>query len=163
METLLLNAILVAIWEYLVPPPPLISVPLDGGWQAIYHLSTNYGSSINDSIDLDTFMLLLFHQQCNCDCIGVRKGHFIAKVDLRSDFHLTPVRPEDWNLLGLQWRKQFYINTCCMPFGIKSVPFLFNQLANAMHWSLRYNHSVHHLLHYLDDFFTAGSPTKISL
>ena len=35
---------------------------------------------------------------------------------------------------------------------------MFNQLANAIHWSLQNNYHVHYLLHYLDDFFTAGSP-----
>ena len=37
-------------------------------------------------------------------------------------------------------------------------PFLFNQLADAIHWSLQHNYNVRHVLHYLDDFFTAGSP-----
>ena len=60
------------------------------------------------------------------------------------------MRPEDWNLLGIQWRNQFYIDTC-LPFGLISAPFLFNQF-------LQHNHGVRHLLHYLDDFFTAGSP-----
>ena len=34
----------------------------------------------------------------------------------------------------------------------------FNQLADAIHWSLQHNYNVRHVLHYLDDFFTAGSP-----
>ena len=80
----------------------------------------------------------------------------MAKIDLKNALRLVPVRPEDWNLLGIQWQDQFYIDIC-LPYGLRSAPFLFNQLANAIHWSLQHNHGVHHVLHYLDDFFTAGS------
>ena len=38
---------------------------------------------------------------------------------------------------------------------------IFNQLADSIHWSLQHNHGVRHLLHYLDDFFTAGSPGSV--
>ena len=31
-----------------------------------------------------------------------------------------------------------------------------NGLASALHWILEHNYGVDHLLHYLDDFFTAG-------
>ena len=81
----------------------------------------------------------------------------MAKIDLRNAFCFIPVRPQDWNLLGIKWRGKFYIDTC-LPFGLRSAPFLFNQLADAIHWSLQHNYNVRHVLHYLDDFFTAGSP-----
>jgi len=41
-------------------------------------------------------------------------------------------------------------------------PYLFNLLSTAIHWILQHSKGVRHLLHYLDDFFTAGlaaSPT----
>jgi len=83
------------------------------------------------------------------------KGAVIAKIDLKNVFCLIPVRPEDWNLLGIRWQDLFYIDIC-LPFGLQSAPFLFNQLADAIHWSLHHNHGVRHVLHYLDDFFTPG-------
>ena len=130
----------------------------DGGWYAIYHLSAPYGSSINDSIDPEAYTL----NYCSVDdafaiVTALGKGSLMAKIDLQNAFRLIPVRPEDWNLLGIHWRNQFYIDTC-LPFGLRSAPFLFNQLAGAIHWSLQHNHGVRHVLHYLDDFFTAGSP-----
>ena len=67
------------------------------------------------------------------------------------------MRPEDWNLLGIHWRNHFYIDTC-LSFGLRSAPFLFSQLVDALHWSLQHSHGVRYVLHYLDDFFTAGSP-----
>ena len=48
----------------------------------------------------------------------------------------------------------------CLPFGLRSAPFLFNQLADAIHWILHQQYGVRHLLHYLDDFLTAGPPNS---
>ena len=83
----------------------------------------------------------------------------MSKFDLKNAFRLIPVRPSDWNLLEMQWRGKFYIDTF-LPFGLRSVPFLFNQLSVAIHWILQHKYSVYHLLHYLDDFFTAGAPAS---
>ena len=47
-----------------------------------------------------------------------------------------------------------------LPFGQHSAPFLFNQLADAIHWILHQQYGVRHLLHYLDDFLTAGPPNS---
>ena len=83
----------------------------------------------------------------------------MSKIDLKNAFRLIPVRPSDWNLLGMQWRGKFYIDTF-LPFGLRSAPFLFNHLSVAIHWILQHKHSVYHLLYYLDDFFTASAPAS---
>ena len=44
----------------------------------------------------------------------------------------------------------------CLLFGLRSAPYLFNRLSQAIHWILINNYGVQHLLHYLDDFLTAG-------
>jgi len=78
----------------------------------------------------------------------------MSKIDLKNAFRLIPVRPEHWNLLGICWRNQIYADTC-LPFGLRSAPYLFNQLLIAIHWILQQSYGVQYLLHYLDDFFTA--------
>ena len=83
----------------------------------------------------------------------------MSKIDLKNAFRLIPVRPSDWNLLGMQGRGKFYIDSF-LPFGLHSAPFIFNQLSVAIHWILQHKYSVYHLLHYLDDFFTAGAPAS---
>ena len=83
-------------------------------------------------------------------------GALLSKIDLKDAFRLIPVRPAYWNLLGIHWRQNFYINMC-LPFGLRSAPYLFNRFSDALHWILQHNYGVEHLLHYLDDFFTAGS------
>ena len=149
--------------------PPLLSfrssglglVPKhDGGWRFICHLSAPHGSSINDYIDPESFSLTY----CSVDDAyaivnALGTGALMSKIDLKNAFRLIPVRPNDWNLLGMQWRGKFYIDTF-LPFGLRSAPFLFNQLSTAIHWILQHKYSIHHLLHYLDDFFTAGAPAS---
>ena len=78
----------------------------------------------------------------------------LSKIDLKDAFRLIPVRPADWNLLGIYWKHNFYIDTC-LPFGLRSATYLFNRLSSALHWILQHNYGVEYLLHYLDDFFTA--------
>ena len=46
----------------------------------------------------------------------------------------------------------------CLPFGLRSAPYLFNCLSEAIHWILVNWYGVRHLLHYLDDFLTTGPP-----
>ena len=128
----------------------------DGGWRIIYHLSAPAPHSINDYIDPNSFSLTY----CTIDGaynIINKLGHnaLLSKIDLKDAFRLIPVHPEDWNLLGIQWHQRFYVDTC-LPFGLHSAPFLFNRLSDAIHWVLQHNYGVVHLLHYLDDFFTAG-------
>ena len=130
----------------------------DGGWRVIYHLSTPIGLSINDFIDPSTYSL----SYCSVDDAyafvnQLGAGTLLSKIDLKDTFRLIPVHPADWNLLGIHWKQQFFIDTC-LPFGLRSAPFLFNQLANAIHWTLRNNYNISHILHYLDDFLTAGPP-----
>ena len=130
----------------------------DGGWRTIYHLSAPHGNSINDYINPEDYTL----SYCSVDdayailnLLGT--GALMSKIDLKNAFRLIPVHPNDWNLLGICWRNKFCIDTC-LPFGLRSAPFLFNQLSVAIHWILQHKYSVCHLLHYLDDFFTAGAP-----
>ena len=129
----------------------------DGGWWIIYHLSAPFAQSINDFIDPHAYSL----SYCTIDDAyktlnELGPGALMSKIDLINTFRLIPVRPEDWNLLGICWCNKFFVDTC-LPFGLRSAPYLFNQLSIAIHWILQHSYGVHHLLHYLDDFFTAGS------
>ena len=130
----------------------------DGSWRTIYHLSAPPGKSINDFINPDTYAL----SYCSVDdafaivnLLG--PGTLLSKIDLKNAFRLIPVRQADWNLLGIFWQGKYYIDTC-LPFGLRSAPCIFNRLATAIHWILQSNYNVQFILHYLDDFLTAGPP-----
>ena len=43
-------------------------------------------------------------------------------------------------------------------FSIRSVPFIFNSVADLVEWILRHAHNVSDLMHYLDDLITSGPP-----
>ena len=77
-------------------------------------------------------------------------GTLLSKIDLKDAFRL------DRQILGIHWKQNFYIDTC-LPFALTSAPYLFNRFSDALHWILQHNYGVEHFLHYLDDFFTAGS------
>ena len=63
----------------------------------------------------------------------------------------------DWELLGMHWKGGYYIDIC-LPFELRSAPFLFNEVATAVECILRHNYAIPHLIHYLDDYFMAGPP-----
>ena len=134
----------------------------DGGSRVIYHLSAPHGYSINDFINPLDFSLLY----CSIDdAIAIVNqlgpGTLMAKIDLKNAFRLCPVRPQDWHYLGIHWEGAYYIDKC-LPFGLRSAPYLFNLLAEAIEWIAIHNYGADQLIHYLDDFFTAGPPASQS-
>lgn len=42
-----------------------------------------------------------------------------------------------------------------LPFGLRSAPFLFNQLSDGLEWILKNNYGIQRVIHILDDFFIA--------
>eukprot|EP00731_Ephydatia_muelleri_P031364 Em0022g878a len=58
------------------------------------------------------------------------RGVLMPKLDLQAAFHMVPIWPSEWELLGMRWRDQYYVDTC-LP---------------------------HTLLHYLDNFLLLGPP-----
>jgi len=122
-------------------------------WCTIYHLSYPEGDSINDHhIPKDPYLLQYVRVD---DAITILRslgpGSFMAKTDLKSAFRLMTIHPKDWNLLGIYWQSQYYIDLY-HPFGLRSAPFLFNQISNALEWILKHNYGLHHVIHILDDF-----------
>ena len=81
----------------------------------------------------------------------------MGKRDLKNAVCLCPVGKEEWPLLGIYWQGNYYTDKS-LPFGLRFAPLLFNQLASGLEWILVDNYGVQWLLHYLDDFFTAGPP-----
>ena len=132
----------------------------DGGWRIIYHLSAPPYISINEFIDPADYSL----SYCTIDDAynfinQMGLGTLLSKIDLKDSFGLILVHLSQWNLLGICWKTKFYVDTC-LPFGLRSAPYLFNRLSEAIHWILVNKYGVWHLLHYIDDFITTG-PTDL--
>ena len=121
------------------------------------HLSFPPGQSINDGINVNEFPLCYSTVQDAMDSVMQLGRHaLMAKIDIKSAFRLCPVHPNELHLLGMQWRDRFYYDRV-LPFGLRSAPFIFNCLADAIEWIAR-QEGASHLHHYLDDFFVTGSP-----
>ena len=128
-----------------------------GGWRMIMHLSAPLDNSINDGISKEEFTL---RYSTVDDAVRIIRelgpNTLLAKMDIKSAFRTIPVRPEDRELLGIYWQQKYYVD-CCLPFGLRSAPYIFNTYAEALEWILR-NHGIQHIIHYLDDFLIAGEP-----
>ena len=75
----------------------------------------------------------------------------LAKIDIAHAYRNVPVHPSDRRLPAMQWDGSIFIDTV-----LRSAPKIFSALANTLEWIFRHN-EVSHVLHYLDNFFTAGT------
>ena len=101
-------------------------------WRTIYHLSFSQGTGINDHIPKDPYSLSYVRVDDALRILqSLGRGAFMTKTDLESAFRLIPIHPDDWNLLGIYWQLQHYVDMY-LPFGIRSAPFLFNQLSDGL-------------------------------
>jgi len=106
-----------------------------GKWRLIVDLSSPTGSSVNDGINPEEFTL-----------------HYVE-----SAYRNVLVHPLDHYLLGMKWCSHYYIDLT-LPVGLHSAPFIFNTIAEMVEWILMHPYQISTLLHYLDDFITAGPP-----
>ena len=129
-----------------------------GKWRLIVDLSSPGGLSVNDGIDPDEFTL----QYITVDQIirmisSYGLGALIATFDVEAAYRNIAVHPSDRYLLGMRWHKHYYVDLA-LPFGLRSAPYIFNSVADMVEWILLNPHNLSALLHYLDDFITAGPP-----
>ena len=112
------------------------------------------GSSVNDGINPEDFTLHYITVDQVIRLVSqFGAGALMAKFGVESAYCNVPVHPSD--LLGMKWRNQYYIDLT-LPFGLHSAPFIFNAIADSVEWILVHSYQISALLHYLDDFITAG-------
>ena len=151
------------------PSPPLPNLHISsfgvipkrgqpGKWLLIVDLSSPGGSSVNDGIDPQDFTLQYIKVDEVIRMVSrYGPGALMAKFDVEAAYRNVPIHPEDRFLLGMKWREQFYVDLA-LPFGLRSAPFIFNTVVDMVEWILLNQHNVSDLLHYLDDFISAGPP-----
>ena len=129
-----------------------------GKWRLIVDLSSPEGSSVNDGINAEEFTLHYITVDQIIHLVSqFGRGALMAKFDVESAYRNVPVHPSDRYLLGMKWRNQYYVDLA-LPFGLHSAPFIFNSIADVVEWILVHSYHIPALLHYLDDFITAGPP-----
>ena len=125
----------------------------DGSFRLILDLSSNHAGSVNECIDIDEVSM----KYCSFDdavelLLDAGPKPFMAKVDIKHAFRLCPVHPDEWPLLCFMWAGAFFFDSC-LPFGLRSSPFIFNSFADALLWYLANPLAIERIIHYLDDFF----------
>ena len=55
----------------------------------------------------------------------------MTKTDREAVFCQYAVHPDDWELLGMQWTGKYYFDKI-LPFGLRSAPFKFTGLSDAL-------------------------------
>lgn len=131
-----------------------------GKWRLIVDLSSPGGLSVNDGINPEDFSLQYITVDQIISMVSkFGRGALMAKFDVEAAYRNIAVHPSDRYLLGMRWRKQYYVDLA-LPFGLRSAPHIFNSVADMVEWILINSHDVPALLHYLDDFITAGPPNS---
>ena len=154
---------------FLLPPfsplhcSPLGAVPKKNGThRLILDLSSPKNCSVNSGINHDEFSVKYSSFDDAVDLVHSLGLHCeMGKIDIKHAFRLCPVRPVDWQLLGMFWQDRYFIDTR-LPFGSRSSPYIFNTFADALAWILIHLFAIPYLLHYLDDFFLADNNKKLS-
>ena len=144
------------------PPLPNFQVSLIGlvpkkhtaKFRTIFHLSfpKSGETSINSSISKEDFSLqYIAIDNAIQGILSFGQGCFLAKTDIEFAFRLIPLRPSDYELFGMYWEGGYYYDKV-LPFGLRSAPFLFNLLSDAIEWILLNECLISFVCHILDDF-----------
>ena len=148
--------------HFRISPLGLVPKKHSSQWRTIFHLSYPKTSptSINANIPIEDYTL----QYITIDnaihlLLSLGKGAFMSKTDIQSAFRIIPIHPHDWELLGMQWKGLYFFDTV-LPFGLRSAPFLFNMLSDALEWIIRHKLNITGVMHILDDFFIALPPPR---
>ena len=58
----------------------------------------------------------------------------LARLDLKSAYHIIPVHPDDRHLLGMEWNGEVYVDAA-LPFGLHSAP---KAMADGLMWIMKH-------------------------
>ena len=122
-----------------------------GKWRLTVHLSSPDRASVNDGIDACLCSLEYPSVHNTARLVRVLgKGAMLAKLDLKSAYHIVPIYPQDRPLLAVRWEEEVLLDGA-LPFGLRSAPKLFTAIADALMWVMQ-QCGVTQVLHYFDDF-----------
>ncbi len=141
-------------------PPPLISalgaVPkASGGIRLIHDCSQPTGRSLNDYAS----KLDVRYQTLRSVTSQLRRGYYLAKVDLKSAYRSVGLQPSQYVFTGLQWtfsgdHEPTYMCDTRLCFGARKSPGIFHRLTQAVRRMMRRRGFT--VVVYLDDFLVLG-------
>lgn len=128
----------------------------EGQFRLIHHLSYPSIHSVNDhipgesksvsyaTVDDAVRLIVLLGRSCN-----------LAKCDIDSAYRNIPVNYLDYELLGINWKNQFYFDRC-LAMGLGSSCSIFEKIFTALQWIAQNRLNIRHMIHTLDDFLFVG-------
>ena len=140
--------------NFQVSPIGLVPKKYSDKFRTIFHLSFPKSgvTSINYSVSKEDFSLnYITIDTAIKGILANGRGCFLAKTDVDSAFRLIPLRPQG----------KFYYDKV-LPFGLRSAPFLFDQLSEAVEWLLLNHCGISFVCHILDDFLVIEPPSPIA-
>lgn len=121
-------------------------------FRLIHHLSFPNGAYVNGGIPHEHISV---HYATIDGAIELIKragpGCFLTKIDIKNAFRIIPIHPDDYGLLGMQWRGLYYYDRC-MPMGCSSSCLTFETFSTAVEWVAHNKLKIDYILHLLDDF-----------
>ena len=115
-----------------VSPLGVVPKKVPGEFRLIHYLSFPKGSSVNDGIPSEHTSV---HYATIDGAIKLIRSAgpacFLAKTDIKNAFRIIPIHPNDYNLLGMQWRGLYYYDRC-MPMGCSSSCLTFETFSTAV-------------------------------
>ena len=150
--------------NFQVSPIGLVPKKHSDKFRTIFHLSfpKSGDTSINHFISKEDHSLqYITIDNTIAGILQLGKGCFLAKTDIESAFRLIPLKPSDYELFGMVWNNHYYYDKV-LPFGLRSAPFIFNLLSDAVEWILRNKCSISFVCHILDDFLIIEPPSSSS-
>ena len=88
----------------------------------ICDLSSPTSHSVNDGTSPNLCSLHYARVDDAVDIIRrIVQGTQLVKLDIKNAYHMVPVHPADYHLLGIEWRGNAYINWALL-FGLRSAP-----------------------------------------
>lgn len=90
----------------------------------------------------------------------IKKGYFLAKLDLKDAYFSIPIARESQNFLAFQWNGKLY-RFRVLPFGLTSAPRVYTKVMRPVAAHLR-SKGVR-LIVYLDDWLIIGETAEVVL
>ena len=87
------------------------------------------------------------------------QGTLLSKWDIKSAYRLLPIAINDRYLLGMKWRRLFYVDLV-LPFGSRVAPAIFTVFADVLRDIIQRDLISSKLLHYLDDYLLISAPGR---
>ena len=140
-------------------PIGLVPKKSPGEYRLINHLSFPPGYSVNDFIADECCKVEYTSFDKAADMIAqTGRGAELAKEDIKSAFRLLPISPKDFELLGVKFEGQYYIDKC-LPMGVRNAPAYFEQFSTFIEHCVKVQSGSDRVIHYMDDFLCIG-PAK---